>query len=65
MIQNTLFGDEGLGIGELVEIFKDEISEGKIRKSIKYLKENGILNIAKDGKKELFDINTKRLIEFD
>ena len=65
LIQNTLFGDEGLGIGELVEIFKDEISEGKIRKSIKYLKENGILNTAKDGKKELFDINTKRLIEFE
>ena len=65
LTQNTLFGDEGIGIAELSEILKGEVSQSKIRKSINDLKDNGILEITKEGKKELFDINTKRFTELE
>lgn len=63
LIQNTLFGDEGISVAELSDIFKGEVSQSTIRKSIGCLKENDMVIISKDGKKELFDINTKKLAE--
>lgn len=63
LIQNTLFGDEGISVAELSDIFKGEVSQSTIRKSISYLKDNDMVIINKDGKKELFDINTKKLAE--
>ncbi|MFQ7000007.1 MAG: hypothetical protein ACLRRH_01445 [Clostridium sp.] len=55
LIQNTLFGDEGLDIDDLSSICK--IGKSKIRSSLKELEENNILYITKDGRKNLYDIN--------
>lgn len=55
LIQNTLFGDEGLDIDDLSSICK--IGKSKIRSSLKELEENNILYITKDGRKNLYDVN--------
>lgn len=65
LIQNTLFGDEGIGIEEIYQICRENIGKTKIRNCISLLKEKGILIIKKEGRKELFDIDTKRLAEFE
>ena len=66
LIQNTLFGDEGLDIDDLSSICK--IGKSKIRSSLKELEENNILYIKKNGKKDqltrvLYKINST--IEID
>lgn len=63
LIQNTLFGDEGLGVKEIHRICNSSIGETKIRACITLLKAKEILLVTKDGKKELYDINTKKLAE--
>ena len=63
LIQNTLFGDEGIGIEEIYHICKAEIGKTKIRSCISALKNQEIILITKDGKRELYDINTRKLIE--
>lgn len=62
LVQNTLFGDEGLSIQELYEIA--DVGVSKIRKSIKELDEVGILNIKKSGRTKLYDINLDKMSEF-
>lgn len=63
LVQNTLFGDEGLSIEELCEIFNTDkydlpnIGESKLRNSLKELEQQGILYITKDGRKKLYDVN--------
>lgn len=61
IIQNTLFGEEGLGVREIHQICKDSIGESKIRAYISLLKDKELLLVSKEGKKELYDIDTKKL----
>lgn len=65
LIQNTLFGDDGIGIQEIYDICEGNVGKTKIRNSISILKNRGIILVTKDGKKELYDINTSKLIEFE
>lgn len=55
LIQNTLFGDEGLDINDLNSISK--VGKSKIRTSLKELEESNMLYITKDGRKNLYDVN--------
>lgn len=64
LIQNTLFGDEGIGVEEIYQILSQTIGKNKIRNSISLLKEKEILLVNKDGRREIFDINTEKLAEF-
>lgn len=64
LIQNTLFGDEGMGVEEIYQILKPTVGKSKIRNYISLLKEKEILLVKKDGRKELFDVNTEKLAEF-
>lgn len=63
LVQNTLFGEEGLSVEELCDIFNTDkynfpnIGESKLRNSLKELEQQGILYITKDGRKKLYDIN--------
>ncbi len=63
LVQNTLFGDEGLSIEELCDIFNTDkynlpnIGESKLRNSLKELEQQGVLYITKDGRKKLYDVN--------
>ena len=65
LIQNTLFGDHGIGIQEIYDICEGNVGKTKIRNSISILKNRGIILVTKDGKKELYDINTSKLIEIE
>lgn len=55
LVQNTLFGDNGLGITELKEI--SEIGISKVRSSIKYFEERELLYVTQDGKRKLYDVD--------
>lgn len=55
LIQNTLFGENGLGTAELHEI--SGIGKSKIISSLKELEQKEILYITKDGRKRLYDVN--------
>ncbi|MGL4875869.1 MAG: Fic family protein [Clostridium sp.] len=63
LVQNTLFGEEGLSADELYTITnagKYEVSnvgKSKIRTCLKELEEEGMLYITKDGKKKLYDVD--------
>lgn len=55
LIQNTLFGDNGLSVDEIQEISK--IGKTKIRSSLGILKDKGILFIQKESRKNIYDVN--------
>lgn len=63
LVQNTLFGEDGLSADELYHITNggkykvSNIGKSKIRTSLKELEEEGLLYITKDGKKNLYDVN--------
>ena len=63
LIQNTLFGDEGIGVEEIYQILKPNIGKSKIRSYISTLKNKEILLVKKDGRKDLFDVDTEKLAE--
>ena len=63
LIQNTLFGDEGLDIEDLSSIC--EVGKSKIRSSLKELEKNNILYITKDGRKNLYDVNLNYMSKLD
>ena len=63
LVQNTLFGENGLSVEELSEISK--VGMSKIRSSLKELKEDGILHITKDGRKRLYDVDLNAISELD
>lgn len=55
LIQNTLFGDNGLSVQEINEI--SEVGLSKIRNVIKFLGEKELLYVQKEGRKNIYDIN--------
>lgn len=55
LVQNTLFGEEGLSVHELSSISKVGVS--KVRNSLIELEEDGLLHIARDGRKNLYDVD--------
>lgn len=55
LVQNTLFGEEGLSADELYDI--SNVGKSKIRSSLKELEEQGILYTTKDGRRKLYDVN--------
>ncbi len=63
LIQNTLFGDTGIGIQDIYDIYDGSIGITKIRNCILELKNRELIIITKDGRKELYDINTTKLTE--
>ena len=65
LIQNTLFGDEGIGVQDIYDICEGDIGKTKIRNCISILKNKGIILVTKEGKRELYDINTSKLTEFE
>ena len=60
LIQNSLFGDQGLDVEELQNVCK--LGNTKIRSLLKDFEEKGLLNISKDGKKKLYDVNLDNII---
>lgn len=65
LIQNTLFGDEGLGVQDIYNICDGDIGETKIRNCILVLKSKELILVTKSGRRELYDINTKKLAEME
>lgn len=63
LVQNTLFGEEGLSIDELYEI--SNAGKSKIRTSLKELEKEEILHITKDGRKKLYDVNLNAISNLD
>ncbi len=63
LIQNTLFGDTGIGIRDIYNGYHGRIGISKIRNCILELKNRDIIIITKDGRKELYDTNTTKLTE--
>lgn len=61
LIQNTLFGDEGLDINDLNSICNIGVS--KIRNTLKEFEQCNILYITKDGRKNLYDVNLNSMSE--
>lgn len=62
LVQNTLFGDEGLSVEELQSICDSSVS--KIRSSLKVLENKEALRIQKDGRKKLYDVDLDKISEF-
>ena len=65
LIQNTLFGDQGIGVRDIYDICGGDIGITKIRNGISILKDKGFILVTKKGKRELYDINTSKLTEFE
>lgn len=63
LVQNTLFGEDGLSADDLYNITNagnyniSNVGKSKIRASLKELEDMGILYITKDGRKRLYDVN--------
>ncbi|MCE5221313.1 MAG: Fic family protein [Clostridium sp.] len=62
LVQNTLFGDEGLSVEGLQSICDSSVS--KIRNSLKVLENKEALRIQKDGRKKLYDVDLDKISEF-
>ncbi|WP_054742049.1 hypothetical protein [Cellulosilyticum ruminicola] len=60
-----MFGDEGVGIQDIHDICEGDIGETKIRSCILTLKNKELILVTKDGRKELYDINTSKLTEME
>ena len=63
LVQNTLFGENGLSIDELYEI--SNAGKSKIRSSLKELEKEEILYITKDGRKKLYDVNLNAISDLN
>lgn len=61
LVQNSLFGEEGLSVEELHEI--SDIGISKIRNLLKELEAENFLYTTKDGRRKLYDINLNTLSE--
>jgi Fic family protein len=59
LIQNSLFGDNGLSVEEIQGICN--LSESKVRDLLKALNEKDVLCIEKDGRKKLYSANLDKL----
>lgn len=59
LVQNALFGDDGLSISELV--YHSEYGISTVRKKIKTLNELGLLESSKIGNKNMYTINLEKL----
>lgn len=59
LIENSLFGDNGLSVEEIQGICN--LSESKVRDLLKALNEKDVLNIEKDGRKKLYSANLDKL----
>lgn len=59
LIINTLFGEEGLSIEELIYI--SELGNSKVRSFISTLQKEDLIKIKKDGRKYLYDIDLSKL----
>lgn len=59
LVQNTLFGESGLGVQELIKITK--LSDSKTRSSISELINHDLLYVNKDGKKKIYDVDLDKL----
>ncbi|MCY6356348.1 Fic family protein [Clostridium sp. ZS2-4] len=63
LVQNTLFGEDGLSIDELHDILNADkyklsnVGKSKIRTSLKELEKEEILYITKDGRRNLYDVD--------
>lgn len=55
LVQNTLFGEEGLSVEELYSV--SSLGKSKIRTFLRELENEGILYVTKYGKKNLYDVN--------
>lgn len=55
LVQNTLFGEQGLSVDDLYCI--TNVGKSKIRASLKELEKEGVLYITKDGNRRLYDID--------
>lgn len=62
LVQNTLFGEEGLSVDELYNIAN--VGKSKLRILLKELEEKNLLYITKDGRKNLYDINLNTMSNF-
>lgn len=63
LVQNTLFGDEGLNVEEIVNA--TDVSESKTRSYLKDLDKMKLLKIYKNGRKNIYDIIIEKLEELD
>lgn len=63
IVQNTLFGEYGIGVSSLVNIL--DLSDSKVRSSIKLLSDKGFLFVEKDGKRKIYDVNLDKLSEVE
>lgn len=59
LVQNALFGDDGLSVSELV--YHSEYGISTVRKKIKTLNELGLLESSKLGNKNMYTINLEKL----
>ena len=60
LVQNTLFGEQGLSVDDLYCI--TNVGKSKIRASLKELEKEGMLYITKDGNRRLYDIDLNAMI---
>ena len=63
LIQNTLFGDDGISIKDIAS--DSEVGVSKVRKTIKLLTDKNLLYIKKYGKKNIYDINLDKFAEYE
>ena len=63
LVQNSLFGDNGLSVEEIQTISK--LSPSKIRSCLKLLEANGFLRIEKDSRRKLYDVDLDKISEFE
>lgn len=59
LIINTLFGDRGLSIQDLVKI--TNLSGSTLRSVLKKFRDDGIVKLGKEGRKLLYDIDLQKL----
>lgn len=70
LVQNTLFGEEGLSVDELHDIINarkynvSNVGKSKLRAVLKELEEKDLIYITKDGRKNLYDINLNTMSNF-
>lgn len=61
LVQNTLFGDTGLSIKQIIEL--SDIGDTKVRSCIKELEDMKLIKKEKDGHGFVYDIDLERLVE--
>lgn len=64
LVQNTLFGEQGLAVIEIQKILEStiDIGESKIRKLLSLLEDKKLLLIQKDGRRYLYNVDINKLI---